>query len=141
MAILFVSHEFSQRITNKAELKKWLQAVAKSEKKSIGDLTYIFTGDDYLHDLNKKYLHHNTLTDIITFDYSEDGILNGDIFISIERVKENALKFKATFKEELYRVMVHGLLHLAGYTDKTKATQAKMRKKENEALVAFKRKL
>ena len=140
MAILFVSHEFSQRITNKAELKKWLQAVAKSEKKSIGDLTYIFTGDDYLHDLNKKYLHHNTLTDIITFDYSEDGILNGDIFISIERVKENALKFKATFKEELYRVMVHGLLHLAGYTDKTKATQAKMRKKENEALVAFKRK-
>ena len=141
MAISFVSHEFSQRITNKAELKKWLQAVAKSEKKSIGDLTYIFTGDDYLHDLNKKYLHHNTLTDIITFDYSEDGILNGDIFISIERVKENALKFKATFKEELYRVMVHGLLHLAGYTDKTKATQAKMRKKENEALVAFNRKL
>lgn len=141
MTISFVSHEFNQRITNKAELKKWLQAVAKSEKKSIGDLTYIFTGDDYLHDLNKKYLHHNTLTDIITFDYSEDGILNGDIFISIERVKENALKFKATFKEELYRVMVHGLLHLAGYTDKTKATQAKMRKKENEALVAFKRKL
>jgi len=140
MTISFVSHEFNQRITNKAELKKWLQAVAKSEKKSIGDLTYIFTGDDYLHDLNKKYLHHNTLTDIITFDYSEDGILNGDIFISIERVKENALKFKATFKEELYRVMVHGLLHLAGYTDKTKAAKAIMRKKENEALVAFKKK-
>ncbi len=134
MAISFLNYEGTQHIKNKQALKKWLLAVAKSEKKSIGELTYIFTTDDYLFNLNKKYLHHNTLTDIITFDYSEDGKLAGDIFISVERVKENARQFKISFEDELHRVMVHGVLHLAGYTDKTKVAKATMRKKENAAL-------
>lgn len=114
-------------------------AVAKSEKKLIHQLTYIFTTDDYLFNLNKKHLHHNTLTDIITFDYSENGELAGDVFISVERVKENAEKFNTSFTDELHRVMVHGLLHLAGYNDKSKTAKAVMRKKEDSSLAKFKK--
>jgi rRNA maturation RNase YbeY len=134
MAISFLNYECTLHIKNKAALKKWLAAVSKSEKKSIHELTYVFTTDDYLFNLNKKYLHHNTLTDIITFDYSEDGKLTGDIFISVDRVKENAKQFKISFEDELHRVMVHGVLHLAGYTDKTKVAKQLMRKKEDGAL-------
>lgn len=138
MTISFVSHDYEQQIKNKSALKKWLQTVAKKEKKAIGEITYIFTNDEYLYGLNKKYLNHNALTDIITFDYSEDGKLTGDIFISIERVKENAKKFKIDFDEELHRVMVHGVLHLAGYKDKTKAARSMMRKKEDSSLALIK---
>jgi probable rRNA maturation factor len=106
----------------------------KKEKKGIGDLTYVFCSDEYLLSLNQKFLNHNTLTDIITFDYSEAKTLSGEIYISIERVAENAEKFKVAFEDELHRVMIHGVLHLAGYKDKRPAEKALMRKKEEASL-------
>jgi probable rRNA maturation factor len=134
MAISFLNYECTLHIKNKTALKKWLAAVAKDEKRAIDELTYVFTTDDYLFNLNKKYLHHNTLTDIITFDYSKDGRLAGEVFISVDRVKENAKQFKFSFDDELHRVMVHGVLHLAGYTDKTPKKKLEMTRKENAAL-------
>lgn len=89
------------------------------KRKRIGQLDYVFCSDAYLLNINKQFLNHDTYTDIITFDYTEDAVLGGEIYISIDRVKENALKFDVTLTEELCRVMVHGLLHLAGYKDKT----------------------
>jgi rRNA maturation RNase YbeY len=109
--------------------------VAKTEKKEIGDLTYVFCSDDYLLSLNQQFLKHNTLTDIITFDYSEGKKeLSGEIYISIDRVADNAAKFKTDFQDELHRVMIHGVLHLAGYKDKKPAEKALMRKKEEACL-------
>jgi probable rRNA maturation factor len=118
--------------------KKWLKNAISSEGFELSALNYIFCNDDYLHKMNVEYLEHDTLTDIITFDNSEDeGIIEGDIFISIERVQENAEKFNVTFDQELRRVMVHGVLHLCGYHDKTEDEQQLIRQKENENLVKF----
>jgi len=115
----------------------WLQQVATSEDFSIEALTYVFVSDEELHKMNVKYLNHNTLTDIITFNYVENVSISGDIFISIDRVKENALDFKVSFEDELRRVMVHGLLHLMNYNDKTVQQQAIMTQKEDEKLNMF----
>lgn len=117
--------------------KKWLQAIAKSENFEIGEFNYIFCDDAYLLELNKKYLDHDTLTDIISFDYVEDQTLNGDIYISTERVQENADKFGVSFDKELRRVIAHGILHLIGYDDKTDTDKSKMREKENEKIKLF----
>jgi len=123
---------------NKAEsLSNWLIQTAKNENKLIGNINYIFCDDKYLLKKNKDYLKHNTLTDIITFDYSEGDTLSGDIFISVERVKENAVIFAQPFQEELKRVMVHGLLHLLAYKDKTVDEAKIMRNKENFYLSKF----
>ena len=111
--------------------KKWLNQVISNEAKEEGDITYIFCDDDYLLEKNIRFLNHNTLTDVITFDYCEGNYVNGDIFISIERVKENSEVFKVDFLTELNRVMVHGLLHLLGYKDKSESDTALMREKEN----------
>jgi probable rRNA maturation factor len=124
----------------KTKLKSWLKEVAALEKCSIGELTYIFCTDVYLLSINQEYLKHDTYTDIITFDYSEGGLtLEGDIYISTERVAENALKYDAAFDEELRRVMVHGLLHLMGYKDKSDKQSQQMRAKENESLELFRK--
>ena len=121
-------------LKEKLRHKAWLKDAAKAEGFAIGELNYIFCSDAYLLDINQKYLGHDTLTDIVTFDNSEDPkMIEGDIFISIERVRENAIKFD-TKDSELKRVMVHGLLHLAGYKDKDKAQKELMRNKENEHL-------
>lgn len=109
----------------------WLKDVAACEDKTIEHITYIFCNDQYLLDLNQSYLQHDTLTDIITFPYKEGDFLESDIFISIERVKENAQLYHVQFKHELCRVMVHGLLHLMGYKDKTSAEKNVMRSKED----------
>lgn len=134
--ILFHS-ETKFNLTQKLLHKRWLAALAKQEGFSIGDINYIFCDDDYLLKINLEYLNHDTLTDIITFDYVEDGFLNGDIYISIERVRENAVIFSVPFEQELLRVLSHGVLHLCGYKDKTDTDAALMRKKEDSAIQLF----
>jgi len=134
--ILFFS-EISFKITQKLTIKNWLVYIVKQENKKIGDINIVFYNDKQLLELNKQYLNHDTLTDIITFDYSEKTILHGDICISIERVKENALKYNCTFEEELRRVMIHGILHLCGYKDKKNDDIKLMKAKEEEALILF----
>ena len=132
--IAFLTEDITFELKEKLKHKAWLKEAAKAEGFRIGELNYIFCSDDYLLDINQKYLGHDTLTDIVTFDNSEDPkMIEGDIFISIERVQENALKFD-TAESELKRVMVHGLLHLAGYKDKDKTQKELMRNKENEYL-------
>ena len=135
--IAFLSEDITLELKEKLKHKAWLKDAAKAEGFKIGELNYIFCSDAYLLDINQKYLGHDTLTDIVTFDNSEDPkMIEGDIFISIERVRENALKFD-TAESELKRVMVHGLLHLAGYKDKDKAQKELMTIKENEHLKTY----
>jgi len=132
--ITFLTEDITFGLKEKLKHKAWLKNAAKAEGFTIGELNYIFCSDAYLLDINQKYLGHDTLTDIVTFDNSEDPkMIEGDIFISVERVRENAIKFD-TGDTELKRVMVHGLLHLAGYKDKDKAQKELMRNKENEHL-------
>jgi rRNA maturation RNase YbeY len=116
---------------------QWLSKVITSENSSEGEINYIFCDDDYLLEINQQYLNHDTLTDIISFDYSVGKELHGDIYISIERVRENALDFKVPFDEELKRVMVHGLLHYCGYKDKLVEDEILMRSKEEEKMKLF----
>ena len=127
----------TEEITEINQNKKWLNQVISNEAKEEGDITYIFCDDDYLLEKNIRFLKHNTLTDVITFDYCEGNSVSGDVFISIERVKENSKVFKVDFLTELNRVMVHGLLHLLGYKDKTERESNLMRKKENYYLSKY----
>ena len=110
---------------------RWLKMVVESEIKKMGDLSIIFCSDNYILDVNMRYLQHDYFTDIITFDYCEGNTISGDLFISIDSVRENALFYGATFEDELDRVMVHGVLHLLGYDDHTPEETAVMREKEN----------
>ena len=109
----------------------WLINVCNHERKTLGDLSIVFCSDEYLLEVNRKYLNHDYFTDIITFDYSEQETISGDLLISIDRVKENALLVNVGFREELFRVMVHGVLHLVGYDDTSDRLKAEMRVKEN----------
>ena len=109
----------------------WLKTVAESEVKKIGQLNIIFCSDNYILDINQKYLQHDYFTDIITFDYCENDILSGDLFISVDSVRENAVFYKTEFTDELNRVIVHGLLHLIGYDDHSDEDIKMMRSKEN----------
>ncbi len=112
--------------------RKWLKLVAESEIKRLGDIAVIFCSDNYILDVNRRYLEHDYFTDIITFDYCEDAVkLSGDLFISVDSVRENAVEYGAEFADELNRVIVHGLLHLIGYDDHTEEDVAQMRSKEN----------
>ncbi|MCG3165984.1 MAG: Endoribonuclease YbeY [Bacteroidia bacterium] len=158
--INFFTQDFKFTLRHKTKVRQWLHSVTKTEKAEIAELNYIFGSDDYLLALNKKHLNHNTLTDIITFDNSvhspqsivhsqkaynpklqttDYGLpaLSGDIFISFERVKENAKQYNIPFEHELHRVMVHGLLHLLGYKDKKPADKARMTGKEDFYLKRF----
>ncbi len=116
---------FNKNIFGKIEI------LISNENKIAGELSFIFCSDNFLLGMNKTYLKHDFYTDVITFDYCENDIISGDIFISIDRIKENAKTFKTTFENELYRVMIHGILHLVGYNDKTDKEQKQMREKEN----------
>ncbi|WP_353169799.1 rRNA maturation RNase YbeY [Flavobacterium sp.] len=115
----------------------WIENIILSENKTLGEISYIFCDDAYLHNINMQYLNHDTLTDIISFDYTEGDIISGDIFISIERVKDNAIDFNVSFEEELKRVLAHGILHYCGYKDKTDTNVALMRAKEEEKIKLF----
>jgi len=129
--IHFFEEDIRVPLNKKREIKSWLQSVAKEEGKKIGELNYVFCSDSYLLEMNQQYLNHNTLTDIITFDQSDNPtIVEGDIYISFDRVKENGSSLQSE-KTELYRVMVHGLLHLLGYKDKKTEEQQLMRSKED----------
>lgn len=121
-------------LPGRALLRKWILDVLKQEGAEAGEINYIFCNDDYLHGINLEYLGHDTLTDIVTFDLGEDENITADIFVSVERVKENARELGTGFEDELRRVMVHGILHLLGYEDKTATSKKKMRAKEDECL-------
>jgi len=129
--IQFCTEDITFSLQEKLKHKAWLNEVAKQEGKKILELSYVFCSDKYLLQINQEYLNHDTLTDIVTFDNSEDPKkIEGDIFISIDRVKENGEQL-GTSETELERVMVHGLLHLLGYKDKKKEDKATMTKKED----------
>ena len=129
--IQFCTEDITFSLKEKLKHKAWLNEVAKQEGKKILELSYVFCSDDYLLQINQEYLNHDTLTDIVTFDNSEDPKkIEGDIFISVDRVKENGEKL-GTSETELERVMVHGLLHLLGYKDKKKEDKALMTEKED----------
>jgi rRNA maturation RNase YbeY len=134
MAINFSNDNIVFDLKQKTKLKQWIVDVIKKEKLNVGQLNYTFMSDDALLKINIEYLKHNTYTDIITFDYCEEKNVSGDVFISVDRIKENAKKFGVSFEEELHRVMIHGVLHLCGYKDKSKTDSELMRKKENSAL-------
>ena len=131
------NYETNFSIDSEEGYSDWICRVINSEGKLCSELSYIFCDDAYLLEINKEYLNHNTYTDIITFDYSTPNSISGDLFISIERVKDNAQKFGISELEELRRVMVHGVLHLLGYKDKEESEIAEMRIKEEEKLKMF----
>ncbi|SDR92264.1 rRNA maturation RNase YbeY [Christiangramia echinicola] len=119
------------------DFRNWVDQVIESENKYVGDINFIFCDDEYLNDINVKYLSHDTYTDIISFDNSIGNTLHGDIFISIDRVEENSSNFKVDFIEELKRVVIHGVLHFCGYKDKSERDQELMRRKEEEKMKLF----
>lgn len=161
--ISFNNEDIQFNFKNKTKLKGWIVKTIDGKRKKVGDISFVFCTDSFLLKMNKEYLNHDTYTDIITFDYSgsddkpfdstqRDGSkgakqkatkivrsISGEIFISIDRVKENANKFSKSFEDELHRVMIHGVLHLLGYKDKTKIAKAEMRKQEDLCLKALKK--
>lgn len=137
MPIHFFSEEINYTYPDKLRTKQWLSAVAANESKTIGELNYIFCSDEYLLEINKTYLNHNTFTDVITFDYCADDKVIGEIYISIDRIKDNAARFNSTVADETHRVLVHGLLHLLGYKDKKPADKNKMTAKEDYYLKQY----
>lgn len=128
----FFSEDISYTLKQKASVRVWIKSTIVDEGHKLGELNFIFCSDIYLLSINQKYLKHNTYTDIITFDNSENKKeIAGDIFISLDRIRENALNFKVKEEDELQRVMIHGTLHLLGYKDKGKAARALMTEKED----------
>ena len=131
--IHFFTEEIAFELDDPQLLSQWLKSVVESENRSIETINFIFCSDEYLHKINLEYLNHDTYTDVITFPYASHPI-EGDIFISIERVRDNAQQFKVNFAEELHRVMVHGTLHLLDYLDKSAEEKAQMTRLENKYL-------
>ncbi len=121
-------------LKNRTILKKWIETIVNNHNKELGDISYIFCSDEQLLEINKEYLNHDYYTDIITFDYSEAERISGDMFISIDRIKDNAKALKVPYQEELHRVIIHGVLHLLGFKDKTESESQKMRQLEDESL-------
>ena len=137
--ILFFSEGVDYRFKNRSLYKRWIREVILSQQgliasKKCGDLSIIFCNDDYLLNVNNQYLKHNYYTDIITFDYSDNQIINGDLFISVDSVKNNSVTYKTEFMTELSRVIIHGVLHLCGYNDHTEEDKKLMKEKEDFAL-------
>lgn len=133
MAIQF-SFQTNYPLKSRTKIKQWIKQVIEAKGKKMGNITYIFCDDEYLLEVNKQYLQHDYYTDVITFDYVENDLISGDIFISTDRVRENALAFGSSEKEELHRVIIHGALHLLGLKDKSEKEASQMRQAENEAL-------
>jgi len=129
--MIYYNNETDFELKNQKEITNWINAVIKNENHTLVEVSYIFCDDKYLLTLNINYLEHDTLTDIISFDYSVGKQISGDIFISIERIKENANTFKVAFNDELHRVIIHGVLHYCGYKDKTEVDKEEMRSKED----------
>ena len=133
--IEFMVEDVEFELADAQDLTSWIERVAEVHEHEIVQLTYIFCSDEYLHKVNVEYLDHDTYTDVITFDNADDAdIIEGDIFISVDRVRENAQTHGISFRDELHRVMIHGVLHLLGYADKDLLSQTAMRKKEDDCL-------
>ena len=132
------NYETVFKLENEVRLENWIEEVVYAKGFELGEINYIFCDDAYLLKLNVEFLQHDTLTDVISFDNSLGKLLNGDIFISVERVADNASDFKVPFDDELHRVMVHGILHYMGLKDKTSEQKDEMRNQENEALLLLK---
>lgn len=137
MAVSF-NFDNSFNLKDRLKIKRWIKQVVENAGFRLGSVSYIFCSDEKILEVNKQYLNHDFYTDIITFDYVEKDIINGDIFISTDRVRENAKDFNVAFEEELHRVIIHGILHLLGQQDHSPKEKKQMRKKENEALLLFK---
>ena len=131
------NYETDFELGNEAAFEIWISRVILSEEKKEGEINFIFCDDEYLHKLNVEYLEHDTLTDVISFDYSVGNELHGDVYISTERVADNAMDFNVTFEEEIKRVIIHGILHYCGYKDKSATEKALMRSKEEEKIKMF----
>lgn len=137
MRITFFSHNDDFVLHDEEKIKLWLGSVVESNGKHVGRLSYVFCTDDVMINYNRRFLNHDTYTDIITFDYTEADNVSGDIIISIDRVRENAENFGVSFTDELHRVLVHGVLHLLGQGDKNDEDAAEMRRRENIAINAL----
>ena len=137
MPINYQTQDIKFVLKEKRKVSKWINDVIKSHQKKLGNVSYIFCSNQYILELNQQYLNHNYFTDIITFDYCYDNIVEGDIFISIDTVLDNSHRFKTNFNDELLRVIIHGVLHLVGFSDKTAKQQKQMRVLEDEALSIF----
>ena len=137
MAIHFFVEDIKEPKISKRKTKDWLKQCIKDYGKRVGEINYIFCSDEYLLKINLEYLNHDYYTDIITFNYNENTTINGDIYISLERVKENATKYKESIPDELLRVIVHGILHLLGLNDETEAEKLRMRAAENRNIALY----
>ena len=135
--IFFYNEDVKYLLLKKRTIRTWLSFVAKEEGRGVEKISYIFCSDDFLLSVNEQYLHADYYTDVITFDYCEENRISGDIFISVDRVKENAKLYEQPFFREMLRVILHGLLHLCGYKDKTEKDEKKMREKEDYYLQKF----
>jgi probable rRNA maturation factor len=134
-SVRFFSEEIPFKLPNPRKTASWIKNAVRGEKKELGELNFIFCSDEYLRSINNQYLKHDTFTDIVTFDNSEvTGVIEGDVFISVERVTENSITFQSEFLQELNRVIIHGVLHLIGYADKSTKDKATMRRKEDAYL-------
>ena len=131
------NYETDFELDNEEQYEDWISRIIESEGFDEGEINYIFCDDEYLHKINVEYLDHDTLTDIISFDYTVGNVLQGDIFVSVERVQDNAKDFNVSFDEELKRVLSHGVLHYCGYKDKSPEDEALMRSKEEEKMQMF----
>lgn len=134
MAVYFSNGDIEFSLGNEELIKDWISAIIFRHNKKLGKINYLFCSDKMVYDMNLRFLNHDTLTDIITFDYVKGNLISGDITISIDRVGENATLFDTSFEHELHRVIIHGVLHLLGFKDKTPDDAAIMRAKENESL-------
>ncbi len=131
------NYETDFTLDNEEIISNWISKVIKSENKKEGEINYIFCDDEYLLQINQEHLQHDYYTDIISFDYTIGNEISGDMFISVDRVKENAQDFNVSFDDEIKRVIVHGVLHYCGYNDKSEADELVMRSKEDEKLAMF----
>ena len=132
--IQYITEELVMPTMPKQKLSQWIKSVARIYGKKVGEIAYIFCTDERILEVNNQYLQHDYYTDIITFDYSSESTISGDIFISVDTVKSNAQEFNVSFEEELSRIIIHGILHLCGQDDKTPTLRAEMTEKENQAL-------
>ena len=134
MAIIYQNDDIKFPPIKRRDTTNWIKEVAAQYGKQVGDISYIFCSDNKILEINKAYLNHDYYTDIITFDYSEEGIISGDIFISLDTIKSNAEQFETSYNDELSRVIIHGILHLCGINDKTPSEEKAMREAEDKAL-------
>ena len=139
MAITFQAEGIALPKIKKRETAHWIKTVAKNYHRKVGEIAYLFCDDEQILAINRKYLQHDYYTDIITFDYSEEDTLSGDIFISIDTVHSNSQKYQTDYEEELHRVIIHGILHLCGVNDQSEEEAKEMRAAENSALLLLKK--